>query len=1241
MIARALRHPLSTIIAILLGIVLGLTVQAGWLFSVREIAGLFFQLVTAIAIPLVTFTIVVCIPTFIKQFSLGKHLAKIALFVVGIVLILVQLILLVDVISNTTIPFDEQAKQKFYSADDDFDITLSLELSEEKLQTNGELVLLTTIRNIIPKNLFGALYGAQLYSILFIAILLGAVFSRFVTKETRFFLQVSEGLANSFEKIYHIVLILYPFVLIPTVGATVLLLSEITTAFGFLIVRFLISLLVILVVLFVTAIFVIAQFNRIRLLSATTRLIRILSYGFFGGGVIAAYPDVMSTFHKDHDRKTLFGTIFALFIPFNLSVFAIVLIFALISLSIFDVGVTISGVFSYIFSSGLKTLFGSFDQSIAALGTVISASDGKIVPLITTPLLSISVILLPIGRMISLLSAMLIAYVGSSGEKKGLKEQAESASIALNQGTNVELATELQRHSEEGDPSEHPPERQIESSNSTTQEDFFKLTPGMVNKKKQKGIRFSSKKNERILSIPFRISVLVLLLVMLGGYGAISTVVNFEGTRISMYGVSNVIVNSNLGFIETQIQDYFGNSEKVTASFDFLINNGYVDIQDFEELSVIFEESILKNYNTIASVFIGMPNGEFILVGRDEEHGGFRRRLITQAGSRMREVYTFDNNPNANVDRVGEVDYDPRTRPWYQLANEEGTSIWTDVYVFASTEVIGATYAYPLFNDQNEFVGVLGVDIDLRDLSLFLSELSVTSQVQGLIYIYDTKTYEMVAISVDSENAYSYLYYQNENSADFDPIRYTAANNPDEKIRESFEAFISEETTRADARTDFLRNIFSIDVLSNLSQQFSGSMQSIRLDESGNFVRFPVDRDHYYGLNSEIHVSNQLDWAIGIIIPEAPLLEIATRSTILQFIGTIILLIIIGIFGNILANRITRPLEFLAEEMLELRELKIHYREKIVSNVQEVNKIDEVIGKLKQGLESFRRYLPTEVVRELLRTNKAASIGAERKDITLFFSDIQNFTYLSEYTEPEVLLHQLEMYFDVMSKCIMRERGTIDKYIGDSVMAFWGAPWQIKNHAESACRAAIRCCQEIAKLTQVDFQKTRIGIHSAEVLVGNVGSDYRLNYTALGDGVNLASRLESLNKQYGTTILMSEGTMKQVEKTISHRFIDMVTVKGKRETTAVYEVLGEDGGLDLLYPESISDDTRKAFFLHYQEGSFFFQMKQWGKAVHHFAKAYSLIPDDLPTKKLYAKSYRLFQKGESSESDGVTHLDKK
>ncbi len=214
--------------------------------------------------------------------------------------------------------------------------------------------------------------------------------------------------------------------------------------------------------------------------------------------------------------------------------------------------------------------------------------------------------------------------------------------------------------------------------------------------------------------------------------------------------------------------------------------------------------------------------------------------------------------------------------------------------------------------------------------------------------------------------------------------------------------------------------------------------------------------------------------------------------------------------------------------------------------------------------DAFGKYLSKDLVREIVEHEDELKLGGEKRTITVFFSDVRGFTTMSEKLQPEELVHLLNAYLTAMTKIILKHKGTVDKFIGDAIMAFWNAPLPEEQHAQRACEAAIEQVRQL-RMLRGQWQREGLplieigcGMHTGEAIVGNMGSEDRFDYTAMGDTVNLGSRLEGLTKTYGVDIILSEKTYALVKEQFTCRKLDVVRVKGKNIPVVIYELLVDD-----------------------------------------------------------------------------------
>lgn len=233
----------------------------------------------------------------------------------------------------------------------------------------------------------------------------------------------------------------------------------------------------------------------------------------------------------------------------------------------------------------------------------------------------------------------------------------------------------------------------------------------------------------------------------------------------------------------------------------------------------------------------------------------------------------------------------------------------------------------------------------------------------------------------------------------------------------------------------------------------------------------------------------------------------------------------------------------------------------------------------------FSHYLSSNIVDELLHNPDKLKLGGEKRELTVFFSDIKNFSTFSESKRPEELVSIINEYLSEMTSIVLRNSGTLDKYVGDAVMAFWGAPLPLENHAYLACATAVAMQQRLDELREYWRSEkdtdiyVRIGINTGDMIVGNIGGKDRFDYTVMGDNVNLASRLEGANKMYNTSIMISEATNDQVCDLFLTRELDIIVVKGKSKPIRVYELMGHTGKADSRQ-RFIRDNFHKALGLY-------------------------------------------------------------
>jgi len=281
---------------------------------------------------------------------------------------------------------------------------------------------------------------------------------------------------------------------------------------------------------------------------------------------------------------------------------------------------------------------------------------------------------------------------------------------------------------------------------------------------------------------------------------------------------------------------------------------------------------------------------------------------------------------------------------------------------------------------------------------------------------------------------------------------------------------------------------------------------------------------------------------------------------------------------------------------------------------------------------AFQYYLNASVVEQVLKDPEKLKLGGEKKDLTVLFSDIRGFTSISEHMTPERLVKFLNEYLTKMTDIVFKYDGLLDKYMGDAIMAIWGAPLDQSDHPLRACYTALEMVEELRLLQQrwategMPRMNIGIGINAGPMVVGNMGSERRFDYTVMGDSVNLGSRLEGLNKLYGTNIIISEMTYERVREEILGRELDLVRVKGKDQPVKIYELLSRRAK---TLPE------QKALAEEFQAALGEYRNRNWETARKIFQSILERYPADGPAR-LYVERCQTLEKTPPPEDwDGV------
>ena len=483
----------------------------------------------------------------------------------------------------------------------------------------------------------------------------------------------------------------------------------------------------------------------------------------------------------------------------------------------------------------------------------------------------------------------------------------------------------------------------------------------------------------------------------------------------------------------------------------------------------------------------------------------------TQKNS-IRDVFFKDANDQF-IERVNvETSYNPTIRPWYQAALKQKKSIIYGPILDAITGHIELTFSTPVIvNDR--VTAVASIDMSLDSIQDFLNSNRISKNAISLI--------------LDSQN------------------RVVVSSEPQKQG--------SGQAQGIGQVSDLASDLPKRALLSLPSSQYLGAFRFKNDDGSIN----------YMASMSKINLKAPVDWRVLSIAPAQDFLtDISDNNRFIAVIGVLALLaqLLVIYFMSV---RIARPLEQLALQVDNIEQLKVSEGVALPhSFFYEIDRLTKSIDKMRKAIAAFAVFVPVDLVRGLLKSEQKLELGGHSRFLTIMFCDLEGFSTLSENSPSQTLLLRVSRYLEVATRSINEEMGTVDKFIGDGVMAFWGAPNTLEDHAFRACAAALKIQARMDLINQEWKDqgllplKVRIGIHSDVVLVGNIGSHERMSYTVMGDGVNVAARLEGVNKDLGTRICVSKAVVREAGERLNLRKLEDVTVKGRKSIVEVYELLG-------------------------------------------------------------------------------------
>ncbi len=694
----------------------------------------------------------------------------------------------------------------------------------------------------------------------------------------------------------------------------------------------------------------------------------------------------------------------------------------------------------------------------------------------------------------------------------------------------------------------------------------------------------------------------------------------FGLTLLILFTSSTILISSVIGAFRTsqdltrevideagllvggEVERYFKEVERSLRIVSIWAKTNELDPSNEQHLTPLLQPLIAESPR-ISSIMIADNSGAELMFLQDPlEPESWTTRLIDPKRWKD-QAYIRKSNQHSGVLSEGleSYHYETKNRLYYQeamAADNGGTIVWTQPSIFFVTHDPGMTAVTRWTNTSGDSV-IAAFDVLLLDVSRMTATTKISQRGSAFVFL-ESDPHRLVGLPGDG------------NEMDDSKIRARLMPEMDKPVI-------------ADTSPELpVAGNSGIAPLDAAVRQWESN------DRPNNSLRFKFEKENWWAHFSRISVG-QNSFVVGTIAPQSDFLSGLDNSIRRIALVTLVAILLSSLLAIRLASSFARPLEALAEASRRIRDLDLSPGVATKSHFTEIQDLVDEQERTRLALDSFTKYMPVEIVRDLVAKGKAAKIGGDRREITILFTDIQGFTGIAESRTAEAVTELLTDYFETLLETIRANGGEVNQLLGDGLVAYWGAPVPFEDHANRAVKAILRCHEEITALGERFVKEgkpilpTRFGVATGEVMVGNLGSKSRLAYAAVGDTANLASRIEGLNRFYGTRLLVAEETRNQAGGDFEWRHVDGVRAKGKAMTVELYEPLGRKG---FVHPEILRfRDIYQSALYEYRAG--------------HFQSALQLLnsikgPKQLSIERLKGLSKQYLQAPPPVGWDGVT-----
>lgn len=652
----------------------------------------------------------------------------------------------------------------------------------------------------------------------------------------------------------------------------------------------------------------------------------------------------------------------------------------------------------------------------------------------------------------------------------------------------------------------------------------------------------------------FSFSLIILVSVIIG--------LNYYYNSKSAYATAELIMEKDSNRVFMKIETLYEPLLNITNQFAKLPTfRGKATLQNHPAENFLLNS--IESYPQIQVLYIGYDDGDFyeILSCQGELKETLIKTVNAPPETRFAILRQFSVPNQVEPSRTWEylndirevigtriedyTGYDPRKRPWYINALKVQGSVKTDPYYFTNVKQMGLTISHKIGGDSPS---VIGADILMHQMALFLDGIKNNELEEVLIFNKD-----LIVTS------------------------------------------------------NIIGLVPMADIKSIIIKKIKAYVDSNGLQDNMN-LSLVGGKETYLIKIKKLPEKYSNDEYLLIATPRTEIMGSIIKTTRRTTISSIILMLLSLPVFLLISKRISNPIDKLVHEANRISNFDLEDDICIQTRIKETRRLTDEMISMKRGIRLFNKYVPSQLVKTLMMSGEEAQIGGISKKMTFLFTDITNFTGISEKCKPYDVMKRLSKYFDLISTIIRKNNGTVDKFIGDAVMAFWNAPLDDKHHIRNACISALEIQDALKKLhtewLQLGIEPfyTRIGVNTGEAVVGNMGSEDRMNYTAIGDVVNSCSRLENINKNYGTEIIIGQTIVESLDSQFIHRPLERIIIKGRTQSEIIYELIGTKNSTS----SKVSDFARL-----FTEAFIFFHNQKWLEAKLIFNNAYKLKQDDL------------------------------